>query len=323
MFTLSTGPDHHSRTRVLGIIAILVVLISIALYAFVPVHGVPAWKQAKNVYELRGVIVTPIGVEKPVPYSFGMNGLKQVSIGEFPGALEEYAKGGSTHVVLTKLATSTDNDVWLLGSRAKKISTESGPKKWVTVSADGSLVAYSVAIATSTNSIASWTVEVVNLNNGKTSTLGTGIAPQFFTRDGKQYLLSTAVGKLNVTNLDKNTSVATPLGLTDTLFSYARVSPDGNHIALRDAATKLYSIYTMKQPTEDSSFQIVPTKNKLLTDDDILLTNTSWYGLRFLPRNGAVVVETTKTSYDASSEGDVRYSFASLVPYHFISSTQL
>ncbi|CAN5718347.1 hypothetical protein BH11PAT2_BH11PAT2_08230 [soil metagenome] len=323
MFKLSTGPSQHSRTRFLGVVAILVVLISIALYAFVPVHGVTAWKQAMNVYELRGVIVTPFGAETVTPYSFGMNGLKKVSISAAPGVLEEYAQGGSTHVVLTKVATSAENDVWLLGSPAKKISNESGPKKWVAVSSDGSLVAYSVATTMATSSIAAWSVELVNLKTNKSSSLGVGIAPQFFTRAGKQYLLSTSVGTVNVTDLDKNTNVATPLGLTDTLFSYARVSPDGNHIALRDAATRLYSIYTMEQPAGDLSFKIVSTKNKLLTDDDILLTNTSWYGLRFLPRNGTVVVEATKTSYDASSEGGVLYSFASTEPYHFISSTPL
>jgi hypothetical protein len=282
----------HTVSPVLKIIASVLVIFAIVISAFVPVQGEYAWKHAVHVIALRGITIAQVGVNPATPYKFGFTGLKAVSSDEVYG----------------KFDTSSDP----------------GVKMSQTVSPDGNFVAYAVQTAntktSTTTSVSSWHVKLVNLKEKKTTDLGVGVGPQFFTRDGKLWLLSTAVGTVNVTDVDALRSVATPIGLADTILSSAKISPEGTHIALRDPATMRFSIYDVTGITANSSFVIKPTKNTVLTFNDILLSDSAWYGLRLAPNAGGVHIEIHKISYEDPSLDSVLYSFGTTALYTFTSS---
>jgi hypothetical protein len=102
---------------------------------------------------------------------------------------------------------------------------------------------------TASTSLSSWSVILTDTDSGETTDLGTGNTPQFFMRDGKEYLLFLNPNGIAVTDLSTRMTQVTYLPVYDDTRGVAAISKDGMHLVLQNKDTHGFFLFDVQQVT--------------------------------------------------------------------------
>jgi hypothetical protein len=116
----------------------------------------------------------------------------------------------------------------------------------------------------------------------------------------------TSAAGITVTDVKKLTSFTTPFDFGDRVGFVAKISPNGKYIAIRDRATRNFSVYEVYRMASDVPLGIRPLPAVVQEADDIALGFAE----------GRVTVR--KVPYTGKTNGEVFYTFPAGGPYFFI-----
>lgn len=178
------------------------------------------------------------------------------------GRIIDYAHVGSTMVAI-KVDESGRQDVYSLGKNPNALTNDGHTKSGVSVSSDGSMVAYAMraseSVATSTKdfyAIGSWRIQLLNSIDKTVKDLGTGFAPQFFESGGVSYLAYLTNSSLRIVNTATFATQDIPFnfGVQHSYLTMA-ISPDGKFAVLPDVGNN-YRLYSLNE--NSGLFRIMP-----------------------------------------------------------------
>lgn len=265
-------PDGRSRIILIGLLVIVLALIAVA--AFVPIQGFTLYERVRASAELRGLHIGERSYQQVRPSAFGIFGLRERSLDGVAGTLGDYAVGGATEAGIVTASDGRMN-VWVLGSSARQLTDTAAYKASLAVSPDGKYVAYA-ARAGGENSYAptfeSWAMHIVDLELGTDVELGFGFEPNFFTRDGVNYLLFTTAEGIQVTmpaDAGSYRSFTTPFAPTNLVEYAAKVSADGMYLAHRDQATKRFNVLKVYRVAADLPLGLDPVGQLGMISSDV------------------------------------------------------
>lgn len=165
-----------------------------------------------------------------------------------PGVLEDYAKGGGREVAIVRTNEGAF-EIYNLSGGAHALTANGVWKASLAISPDGAWAAYAELLEFDTaleDRTSSWMIYVLNLENGEAISLTPGFAPQFFTRDGSVHLLYTSPEGLTLGNPEEATTQTLPLSVSQNIHAPITVSPAGTHVAVRDDAARIYSVFELQ-----------------------------------------------------------------------------
>lgn len=241
---------HTRRTYILIALALtLLILIGTGLYFFV-------YKKEGNlhnplvVFSLRGIGVGEDFSEVIHPSHLGTTGITSFSV-PLTGSstLADYASLGNVTVSVQRDSDTQNEQIVQLAPTEKTLKTLDGEKAGLTISPDGHFIAYAVATSTRVHALedSKWEIHVQNLSTNTDVSFGQGFDPQFFTRDGKQWMLYVSKQGLSLVAMaDLTKTYVTPFTTTRYVISGLKVSPQGTVLAIRDAARMKYSLFKIE-----------------------------------------------------------------------------
>lgn len=180
-------------------------------------------------------------------FSFGVTGFNEKNVA-VDGALIDYASAKGTTVALVQNEETRAVDVVVIAPRAHYLTENGGGKAALSISPDGTMVAYSDLVDTSddlniTTQISGWTIKVLDIKTGEITNLGTGVVPEFFETNGSPMLLFTSPNGITIVDIVKKTSQTTPF-LNHGVIDYAaHISRNGKYIAIVNGLTKHYELF--------------------------------------------------------------------------------
>lgn len=303
-----------------GLAIVLLVLIAAA---FIQVNGFSMFDRIRASIELRGLRVAERNYTAVSVSSFGIMSLSQVTPKSISGTLSDYARARGVEVGIVNLTDTAAQEVVLLGSKQSILTGSGSAKASLAVSPDGNLIAYAVQTsgAQSFSSVLStWTVRILNRETGSDTELGTGFGPQFFTRDGATWLLYTSADAITVTKVGEGSfvSFSTPFEINDDVWFAAKVSPDGRYLALRDAATRQFSLYGIRSATTDLPLGLDPLTTDLVGLYDVAFAGGSVYGIDAYDAGIDGGVAVLKINPSNNEEGKPVYLFPASGNYRLI-----
>jgi hypothetical protein len=305
--------SHHSPRTILfsGLVLIAVLIVA----AWIPIQDDYLWHRAYAVFELRNVHLTEGNSEPIAPAKFGFGGIMPYTVKGASGILGDFAEAHGTRIAVMRASASEAAQVYELAPAKRTLSSGSGAKALAAVSPDGTLAAYSVASTSEfAPNLSAWNVRLVDLSTGLDVDLGPGLGAEFFVRDGKTWLMYTSAAGITVTDVKKLTSFTTPFDFGDRVGFVAKISPNGKYIAIRDRATRNFSVYEVYRMASDVPLGIRPLPAVVQEADDIALLNNAAHTLGFA--EGRVTVR--KVPYTGKTNGEVFYTFPAGGPYFFI-----
>ncbi len=164
------------------------------------------------------------------------------------GELADYARGASGESVIVR-GTDGNWKVRLLGAEEVVVADDASRKAAIAVAPDGSGVAYAryggEEGAVFSPFLSDWEVVYHDLGTGEVFELGEGFSPEFFSRDGKNYLLYTDVAGIQVFNRGDRTAYGIPLATGGTIDSAATIQEEGRYLAYRNFITNRYELLSI------------------------------------------------------------------------------
>ncbi|MES2014603.1 MAG: hypothetical protein V4437_02180 [Patescibacteria group bacterium] len=304
------------QSLALGVVVLVVVL------AVGFVYGRSFADDVRGGLALRGAHSIEADSGTRVLNEFGLFGTKHVSV-PFSGTIVDYAEGGATKVALI-VSTKDGKEDFALLSTSRMITSDGGIKGAPAVSSDGSMLAYArfsktlkpddnVGAALAASSVDDWIVETMDIAKGAVVTHGAGYAPQFFTIDGARYLFFTTSKGLTMLNLGNRALASVALGTTTPVRFPAKVSADGGYVALLDAATYRYSIFSLRQ--NGSIFSIQPKGELPLGTYLVAFKGSSVFGVA---RAGSGPVVLSVFDLKNLQRPILTHQFSSTALYRFI-----
>ena len=316
-----TAPKKKLPVRALVVAGIIVLALgALAALLFIRFDGFTLAERVAAQAELRGIMVADRSFESIAPQSFGLMKLMPHEVAGVSGTLGDYATGGKVEAVIVRSAEGA-SEVWLLGTEPRVLASGTAAKAALAISADGSFVAYAARTDGSAAFApykSGWTVHLIELESGRDIELGSGFDPEFFVRDGVSYLLFTTADSIVVNSLADTASIAgfiTPFELSDAIDHTARISPNGMHLALKDPATRQYTIYSVYRVAAGMPLGLEPHANPATRYTDIIFTNDAAYGIDNLTQGSASV---WKISLGGEAIETKRYTFTTQYPNRFI-----
>lgn len=143
-------------------------------------------------------------------------------------------------------------------------------KSGLVVSSDGTTAAFSEYADDFATGKRRWSVRIADIATGGVTPVGPGFSPQFFTRDGKEYLFYLSGEGATVVDLAAGESRTAFLPVISDIRSVAAVSHDGAFLVIQDPLTYLYTVYQI-----DSVYPLSITPKKIL---DAPLASVGFYG---------------------------------------------
>jgi len=182
-------------------------------------------------------------------FSFGITGFheKKVAVN---GTLADYASSRGVAVALVRNAETNAVDVMMLSPKAQALTADGGGKASVSVSPDGTMVAYAAltnapADTYFTAQLSAWTIKILDVKTGEVTLMGTGFGPEFFDSNGKLMLLFTGPTGITVADVSTKTSQTT-FFLNPGVIDYAaHISRDGKYLAIPNGLTKNYELFSI------------------------------------------------------------------------------
>jgi len=183
------------------------------------------------------------GTEKDGVYRYTWLGMSQV---KFPveGVITDYARSGDHEAVVASEGDVSKSLVYVLGDTPRSVGAPVGEKSSLTISSDGTWVAYATRVDVGEDMYA-WDIEAVEVATGDVVALGTGYAPQFFTRDGVTRLMFRAPEGITIADLSSKTSFTTPFMMAADIKNAGAIAADGSHFVNRNNITGEFTLYTV------------------------------------------------------------------------------
>lgn len=182
-------------------------------------------------------------------HSFGITGFheKKVAVN---GTLADYASSRGVAVALVRNTETKAVDVMMLSPKAYALTADGGGKASVSVSPDGSMVAYAAltnapAGTHFTPQISAWTIHLLDVKTGEVTLMGTGFGPEFFESNGKLMLLFTSPTGITVADVVLKNSQTTFFLNRDVIDYAAHISGDGKYVAIPNGLTKNYEFFSV------------------------------------------------------------------------------
>ncbi len=245
------------------------------------------------------------------------------------GSVVSQARRGDGHMVATAVMSQGAFGTAVVlekDAMPQKINEPSAVRDSIALSFDGSRIAYAELALPLTETLYSeevddWHIKVVDVATKKVTDLGTGYAPVFIAGNPDILAFSTPRGIITASLAEDGSSADSTLFIDRTVqnTSYAmKGSPDGKHLALYNALTKRYSIFSVANAEAFSLSAVGEIRTPL---ERVALSDTHLYGVM---RDGATGTMTLmRYAFDqitnAGAEGDVLHTFTeSEIPYQII-----
>lgn len=137
------------------------------------------------------------------------------------------------------------------GKSITSLYSDGEQKEAIAVSPDGTHVAFSSLVpGQSGEGIARWYVKSADVNSKELSIVGQGYGAQFFTLDGKTYILYTSTEGIAVADLASGDVTVTPITVQGSEEYAVVVSDNGKYLAIRDALIGQYFVYSVTRIEE-------------------------------------------------------------------------
>lgn len=265
-------PPSHARAYVVSAILALLILIG-AGGAYWFLHS--SYGSLYNLRYLAGPYETRSVNE------LGLRGPHTVTFGS-PGRVIDYAHAGR-QLFGTLVDANGHQDVYLLGKNVA-LTNDGKTKAGLAVSPDGAFVAFAERVqevaATSTGSfydVDQWQIKLMDLNGKTVRNLGTGFAPQFFTKNGTNYVSYLTNSSLRIINRSTLATQDVPFDLgSQHSYITMSVSPDGSFAILPDVASN-YRLFALQE--SNGFFRLAPgaslpegTRSAVFKDDDTIIS---------------------------------------------------
>ncbi len=319
-----SASDTKTRKRALLIAGgIIIVLLALSAAAFIRIDGFTMIQRVWASFELRDVHVAERNYTSVSVNRFGIMSLSPVTFKSVPGTLSDFAEAKGVKVGIVKLADTGAQEVVLLNSDPAVLTGSGSAKASLAVSPDGKLIAYAVQTSGTQEFspvLSTWTVRILNHETGTDTELGTGFGPQFFTHDGVPYLLFTTPEGVQVVDTSTNEyrAYTTSFDFDDRIEFAARIAPDGSYIAMRDTATKQFSLYEIYRVAANMPLGINPTGVDLVGLLDIAFANGSVYGVDSFNAGIEGGVAVLRVDPKSTEEGKLIYLFPATSDYRLI-----
>ena len=255
----TTSPSRRI-CRLLILILIVFILVGAATYAYRHYYTkVAARVTTDSIRTVEGTF------EDRSVYEYSLLGRKKVALA-VDGKLVTYDRSADAEAAI--VAKDSDIQVVVPGNPMHVLASGKGVKNAVAASPDGANVAYAeLDEAVTQNALASstiyynpsnWTIKIATVASGEVRTLGKGYGPQFFSYEGRPYILYLTKEGVQIQSLDaKNVHLgiqSDPIGSRP-----PRVSADGKHIALYRSSAHMYKLYNMTIGNEGAALTDVPS----------------------------------------------------------------
>lgn len=239
--TVSPVESHHSRR---SIISITVAIIVVALI----ITGVAYRNDVVTAYLLRDVHFSEAQYRDVRVQQIGLFGASTNNVAG-KETVGDYASSRGVRAAILSNPDGTQ-EVVLLSDHNRKLTSDGLQKATLAVSPDGTTLAYAALTQprekeTFSSFTGRWTVRLVDIATGKSTDLGVGFAPEFFTRDGNNYLLYTTPTQLAVYDLKKNSTIGTDFFTPSAVDYTAHISPDGAYLAIRSAVSGKFDVFAV------------------------------------------------------------------------------
>ena len=293
--TLVTTSRSRLVLLALGVLVVCTVLAAL----FIPIKGMSFFNRALAHMELNGLVIADRTYSNSTIQSFGLFGARSVKVAGVNGVVNDYAHSGNVRVV----AVTNDagmQELWILGKEPKKVRESAGPIAALAVAPGGTHVAYVTRTANATNfanALSGWDIHLYDTDTGTDAILGQGFLPQFFTSGGSVWLLYTGSSSMTVTNLKTLQGFSTPIELPDRLEYAARISPQGDQMAIRAAASREYGLYEVSSVAVNMPLVLKPLDGDLRGLADVVFRGGNIYGIDFA-NDGVVSVMRVTTDPD-------------------------
>ncbi|TAJ15041.1 hypothetical protein EPO56_01455 [Patescibacteria group bacterium] len=180
-------------------------------------------------------------------FSFGLTGFneKKVSV---KGTLLDYASAKGTTVALVQNDETRGVDLVVVAPSVRYLTENGGGKAALSLSPDGTMLAYSDLIDTSktiniTTQISGWTIKVMNIKTGEMTAMGAGFSPEFFETSGRTMLFFTSPDGITIADVHAKTSQTTPFINHGVIDYAAHISRNGKYVAIANGLTKRYELF--------------------------------------------------------------------------------
>lgn len=221
------------------------------------------------------VLFTTFGYSKPITVrALTNNGAEQRPV-SISGTLLDYAQNGNHKVALTQDADGS-YQVQLLGDDQRIIASGTDKKAAVAVAASGQAVAYATYTGNRNPELFSpfldeWEIRLVYIGSNEIYQLGDGFAPEFFTRNGVEYLMFTSPEGITIMDLGAKTSYGIPFPTQNVVDSAATIRADGAYIASRNIFTNRFTVFSVSEVNDVMTLSAVGQ-----VGDGALLNDVAW-----------------------------------------------
>lgn len=217
--------------------------IGVALLAVLVLGSAFAMKSLTSTYLFEGQYVTGKLMKNGI---FGLKD-KEVAVS---GQLSDYAMGGNARVAVVRNADTGAQDIVLLAPEEKQLTNDGIGKAAVAVSHDGGYIAFSRRADNQVGGdpspqLSRWEVATIRLADGAVQEYGQGFAPQFFMKDGVEYLLFTTRYGVSIANVE-TAAVKTLTFINSGIIDFAAiVASDGSYFAVPNPVSRAYDIFAL------------------------------------------------------------------------------
>lgn len=239
--------DNASRSKlIVSLVLLVTILIAGAAVYTVRIDGDRVWQRVFAASSLRDMTISAGSADDSLSaYRFSVFGIKQIRGSE---TVLMQAKAGKHKAAIVR-TESGEYEVRLLAPEQMVLAGGAFPKGALALSKSGRYIAYAVATNpdVSRGAISAWTLYVYDLQTRISTEVGNGYGPQFFERDGTEYVLYTTTEGIAFSNLADNSGFVTPLRIPDETVFAARISDTGMYLAYRDRARRAWNLYDVKK----------------------------------------------------------------------------
>lgn len=197
----------------------------------------------------------------------GMFGLKEKDIA-VAGQLSDYALSGNTRAAIVRNAETGAQDIVVLAPTEKSLTTDGVGKAAIAVSSDGATVAFARRADRQVGGdfspqLSSWEIVTLAVSDGTMKQYGQGFAPQFFTKDGVEYLLFTTRYGVSIADVATG-AVKSVTFINPGVVDYAAiVARDGSYFAVPNPVSQAYDIFALTSVAPELKyklFAVAPTR---------------------------------------------------------------
>ncbi len=262
-------PPVHGNTLRRTIVLVVLAAVLILLIGL----GIVFRNEIMSAYALRDVRVSEAQYRDITVQGFSLFGLRTEKI--ISGVTGDYTSVRGVRAAIVSNNDGTQDTV-LLSDNNRTLTTDGLRKAALALSPDGTKLAYAALTELREGEQAvpftgRWTVRIVDLATGESMDLGLGFAPEFFSRDGADYLLYTTPTQLTIFDIAKKSASGTDFFTPSSVDYTARISEDGTYLTIRSAVTGKFDVFTVDSIEGRLALSPVGTVDTQLTD-------TQWVG---------------------------------------------